>query len=270
MSIILNPMATFGEYIAQLRGEKGLSQRDLARKAGISPSAVSKLESGISEKLRAETIDAIARALHISASSLFDVYNGRAGAEAEPVVSDSEVKELVTRYMKWKEGEVTKERVIAPLDAAAQRFMKSGQAEMGLMDSARPHPEKVYKIPVYGPDCPAGFPGTGDTEVLDHMHVTLDSPKQEKTVFAVKVRGDSMEGAGIEDGDYLVVDQGQQPKHGDVVVACLDGEFTCKRYKILDGKHWLFPENSKYQEQQIKSKNAQVWPVLWVNRRMKR
>ena len=63
--------------------------------------------------------------------------------------------------------------------------------------------------------------------------------------FALRVRGDSMVGAGILPGDLIVVRPQQSADHGDIVVALLGDEATVKRLSLRDGV-WLLPENEAY------------------------
>ncbi|MBZ0253898.1 MAG: hypothetical protein K8I02_11220, partial [Candidatus Methylomirabilis sp.] len=62
----------------------------------------------------------------------------------------------------------------------------------------------------------------------------------------VRVSGDSMIGAGIHDGDLLIVDRSIEPADGKVVIAVLDGELTVKRLRLRGGKARLVPENDRY------------------------
>jgi repressor LexA len=65
-----------------------------------------------------------------------------------------------------------------------------------------------------------------------------------KDLFALQVQGDSMSGAGIMDGDSVVVEPTAQARNGDIVVALIDGkEVTLKRLKRGDGTVTLIPEN---------------------------
>ena len=66
------------------------------------------------------------------------------------------------------------------------------------------------------------------------------------TLFLLKVIGDSMTGAAIMDGDWVVVRQQQSADNGDIVAAMIDGEATVKTYKEQDGALWLLPHNSAY------------------------
>ena len=72
--------------------------------------------------------------------------------------------------------------------------------------------------------------------------------KNPDTTFLAKASGDSMIGAGINDGDTLVVDHGLTNYKDKVVIACVNGEFTVKRYKIERGRPVLKPQNPNYSD----------------------
>jgi repressor LexA len=73
---------------------------------------------------------------------------------------------------------------------------------------------------------------------------SLRLPSNAKT-FALKVRGDSMTGVSILDGDYVIMDT-RDPKPGDIVAALVDNETTLKTYIIRRGKPCLRAENPRY------------------------
>ncbi|WP_047238146.1 LexA family protein [Chromobacterium subtsugae] len=92
----------------------------------------------------------------------------------------------------------------------------------------------------------AGFPSPADDYLDDNINLheyLVDDPP---ATFIVRVRGESMIGAGIADGDLLVVNKGLTPAHGDIVVAVIDGEFTVKRLHSRGGSCVLMPENPAY------------------------
>ena len=77
--------------------------------------------------------------------------------------------------------------------------------------------------------------------------------KRPAATFFVRVQGDSMIGEGIHDGDILVVDRSLRPASGDVIIACVDGDFTMKTLRLGKGKDgrgkrevWLEPANPKF------------------------
>jgi DNA polymerase V len=93
----------------------------------------------------------------------------------------------------------------------------------------------------------AGFPAPGDDMVekpLDLNDLLIDNPT---ATFFVKVAGDSMEGAGIFDGDILVVDRSLTPVDGSIVVAAVYGELVVKRLKKYPQKATLISENDAYE-----------------------
>jgi repressor LexA len=69
--------------------------------------------------------------------------------------------------------------------------------------------------------------------------------KTSSRTFALKVRGDSMIGAQISDGDLVVIET-REAKPGDIVAALIDGETTLKRLVLEDGKLFLRAENPRY------------------------
>lgn len=84
---------------------------------------------------------------------------------------------------------------------------------------------------------------------------TLEIPRDMMTqgVFALKVRGDSMEEDGILNGDYVVVEPCVSPKNGDIVVALLDKDnVTLKRFYREKDHIRLQPANKKYQPIRVK------------------
>ena len=77
------------------------------------------------------------------------------------------------------------------------------------------------------------------------------------------VRGESMIGAGIFDGDKVVVDKSIKPKHNEIVVAVVDGEYTIKRFYKYRGVIELRPENPSYPAITFQDGNElQIWGVV--------
>jgi len=69
----------------------------------------------------------------------------------------------------------------------------------------------------------------------------------EGTLFLLNVRGDSMVGDAITDGDWVVVRQQPVAENGEIVAAMIDGEATVKTFKRKDGHNWLMPSNPAYE-----------------------
>lgn len=93
----------------------------------------------------------------------------------------------------------------------------------------------------------AGFPSPAEEELLDT--ITLDEwlIKRREATYMLEVKGLSMMNAGILPGDTALVERGREPKHGDIVIACVDGKWTMKYYHILANKKIaLVPANPKF------------------------
>ena len=108
----------------------------------------------------------------------------------------------------------------------------------------------------------AGFPSPAD----DYVDVGIDLNDQlirhPTSTFFLRVSGDSMTGAGIHDGDLLVVDRSLDPRPGRVVVAVLDGGFTLKRLMSHQGRLRLEAANPSYPALDLQSCNdVQIWGV---------
>lgn len=77
----------------------------------------------------------------------------------------------------------------------------------------------------------AGFPSPAEQYQEQPLDLNDLLVKRPAATFFVRVQGDSMIGAGITDGDLLVVDRSLRPADGDIIIACVDGDFTVKRYR---------------------------------------
>jgi DNA polymerase V len=103
---------------------------------------------------------------------------------------------------------------------------------------------RTLQLPVFISKVQAGFPSPAD----DYMDRALDLNehliRHPAATFYCRVSGESMQGVGIFEGDLLVVDRALKPVQGDVVLAVIDGELTCK---ILDIKgRRLLASNENY------------------------
>jgi repressor LexA len=99
----------------------------------------------------------------------------------------------------------------------------------------------------------AGFPSPAEEELVDTLSFDDFLIQDREATFLLKVSGDSMSGAGILPGDMVIVDKGQTPKSGDIVIAQVDGEWTMKYLRKRGDTITLVPANPKYQP--IKPKN---------------
>ncbi|MFF4619119.1 transcriptional repressor LexA [Nonomuraea jabiensis] len=102
----------------------------------------------------------------------------------------------------------------------------------------------VVSVPVVG-DIAAGTPILADEHVDDTLTLPRDLTGR-GTVFALRVRGDSMIDAAICDGDMVVVRQQPEAHSGQIVAAMIDGEATVKVFRRRDGHVFLEPRNPAY------------------------
>jgi repressor LexA len=99
----------------------------------------------------------------------------------------------------------------------------------------------------------AGFPSPAEEELADTMSLDDLLIQDHEATFLLRVSGDSMIEAGIMPGDMVIVNKGQTPKSGDIVIAEVDGEWTMKYLRKRGDAVALIPANAKYKP--IKPKN---------------
>lgn len=105
-----------------------------------------------------------------------------------------------------------------------------------------------YRLPLYASSVAAGLPSPVDSDIEDHIDVCGYAIKHPKESFCVRVSGESMIGAGIDLNDILVVDSRLEPKHGNIVIALIDGKTTVKRFYKKGEVLKLVPENPDFPE----------------------
>lgn len=131
------------------------------------------------------------------------------------------------------------------------------------LEIMKPEDTEDAKHPLYVSRVSAGFPSPAD----DYTELKLDLNKylikHPSATFYVKVKGDSMKYADINDGDILVVDRALEPKNSDIAVCVIDGEFTVKRIKKTKDNLYLLPENPDYKPLRVTEYNDfKVWGVV--------
>jgi len=106
---------------------------------------------------------------------------------------------------------------------------------------------RIHDVPIYG-QIPAGMATMTEQDVEGHVSLDAQSANVSKNhgTFALRVRGDSMIGAHILDGDLVILEQSKEVHNGDIVAALIDGETTLKRYVVDRGRAYLKAENPRY------------------------
>jgi SOS regulatory protein LexA len=115
----------------------------------------------------------------------------------------------------------------------------------------------------------AGFPSPAEEELVDTLSLDDLLIQNREATFLLKVSGDSMSGAGILPGDMVIVDKGQTPKSGDIVIAEVDGQWTMKYLRKRGSAVTLIPANPKYKPIEPKNELKIAGVVTAVVRKYK-
>ena len=110
---------------------------------------------------------------------------------------------------------------------------------------------------------PAGWPSPAQDYFDGRVDLNTHLIKDVNSTFIVRVSGESMRDAGISDGDEVIVDRALAPKHGDVVIAIIDGELTIKRLWVETSQVILKAENPRYPNIAVASlSELSIWGVV--------
>lgn len=126
-----------------------------------------------------------------------------------------------------------------------------------------PDEAKKKGIPLSNNNVSAGFPSPADD--FKEKRISLDQTliKNKEATFYARVSGKSMIGAGLDDGDLLVIDRSLEAEHGKIAVCFLDGEFTVKRLHMGRDSITLMPENENYKPIKVsKDSDLLIWGVV--------
>lgn len=124
------------------------------------------------------------------------------------------------------------------------------------------HPPRIH-LPLFGHRISAGFPSPADDYIEDRLDLNELLVRHTEATYFLRVKGDSMVGAGIHPGDLIVVDRSLEPKDGQVVVAEVNNELTVKRLRYVGGQPELHPENPGYAVIHFKEgQELRVWGVV--------
>ena len=153
--------------------------------------------------------------------------------------------------------------VIAFLNELAQRRQTESKWPSHIKPVKLAENPSSFKIPLFNHTIRAGFPSPADDYVADTLDLNEHLMPRKEATFLVTVSGDSMIGAGIHDGDILIVDRSITPANGKVVIAVLDGQFTVKTLEKSRSKIRLLPANPDYEPIEMKDEQElQIWGVV--------
>ncbi|WPP50416.1 LexA family protein [Catalinimonas niigatensis] len=123
--------------------------------------------------------------------------------------------------------------------------------------------ETPLELPLHHSLLAAGFPSPAD----DYMEASLDLNKHlvqnTSATFFARVKGHSMEDAGIYEGDIIIVDRSKEVRNNDIAVCIINGEFTVKRICINGDKITFKPESDAFKPVQItEAHQFMVWGLV--------
>lgn len=141
----------------------------------------------------------------------------------------------------------------------SQSMSRPIDVRMFLQDNQAPtQTDDSVSVPVVG-DIAAGTP----ISAIEHLDDSLMLPREltgRGTIFALRVRGDSMIDAAICDGDMVVIRQQSEAHSGQIVAAMIDEEATVKVYRRRNGHVYLEPRNPAYEV--IDGDNATILGIV--------
>lgn len=126
-----------------------------------------------------------------------------------------------------------------------------------------PHTEEPLYLTFSDSPVHAGFPSPADDFLEGRLDLNKALIKNPSSTFYARVKGESMVGDGVSDGDLLVIDKSLTPYSNCLAVCFLNGEFTLKRVKIEGDSLWLIPSNDKFKPIQVNKENDfTIWGIV--------
>jgi DNA polymerase V len=123
--------------------------------------------------------------------------------------------------------------------------------------------ETSLSLPIFLSPVQAGFPSPAE-DFIDGALDLNDLIEHPAATFIVRVSGQSMTGAGIFDGDLLIVDRSITPRTGQIVVAIQQGDMVVKWLKRRQGTWWLLPDAPDHPEFHATPmvEGSEIWGVV--------
>jgi DNA polymerase V len=132
------------------------------------------------------------------------------------------------------------------------------QSPLALAPEPQPHTSPLLLCSI-----PAGFPSPATDYIEDGLDLNEYLVQHKAASFLFRVQGHSMQGAGIVDGDKVVVDRSIEPQHNQIVIAVVDGEYTIKRLYCKNGQIELLAENPAFKPICFTAESQlEVWGVV--------
>ena len=120
-----------------------------------------------------------------------------------------------------------------------------------------------FDIPQFVSRLAAGFPSPATDYMEEALDLNTFLVRHKAATYAFAVKGQSMRDAGIHDGDKVLVDRSINPKHGQIVVAVVNGDYTIKRLHSVAGCIELHAENPEFLPRKFQDgEHLEVWGVV--------
>lgn len=135
---------------------------------------------------------------------------------------------------------------------------KIGEIEVYKADSES-HLDLLY---AEGGIC-AGFPSPAQDYLELSIDLNTELIRHPAATFFGRVVGNSLEEAGVTEGDILIIDKSLKPQDGNMCVCFLDGDFTLKFIRHSENEIWLIPANKAYTPIKVTEDNDfMIWGVV--------
>jgi SOS regulatory protein LexA len=262
------------DVLKKLHGPLGVPYDELMERAGHISSAVrSELIPQTVDILEShnELAEIISKAADIYFSSVTD-QNGNLLNEYKeymfqetknlyPYLSDKEIIDIISNpnFLKRMFNNLVFEERISFLNTIIRDFSDRDIDPMKVFETESTNRVSILKVPVMG-YIAAGSPIFADEHIEEWTEVPNMWNLREKEMFILKVKGDSMIGSRIFDGDKVVVKIQQEVENGEIAVVNVNGEeATLKRVeKKENGQVILYPDNPKYEPTYITNESARI------------
>jgi repressor LexA len=234
---------TFGDYLRQKREQKGYSVNQLALYSEVSSAQISRIENGVRNTPKPETIFKLAHALHVDPTEMM--------AAAGYIVAD-------------KPGLYEARSSVSSLTEKNRKFIEDAVAKMRNEDAQKA--VEVRMIPVLG-TIKAGYDLYADQQVIDYKPAaTADVSDGE--YFYLVVKGDSMIDDGIKEGMRVLVRRQDFVEEGKVGVVLVNGDEATLKRVFYDGDNIILQaSNAAYKPRVLPVEEAkiqgQVTQVVW-------
>ena len=138
-----------------------------------------------------------------------------------------------------------------------------GLGGLELLGVVEPEAAAKLKLPLLLAGVQAGFPSPADDFIDKRLDLNEHLINHPAATFFVRAVGDSMLGAGIHDGDLLIVDRAVEASAGKVVMAAIGGELTVKRLERERERLLLSPANPDYPSFDVTNReDFEIWGVV--------